>query len=99
MRQALRLWILSVLIALDRLANTVINGSCDETLSSRAARMRAKPQPVWGWTANAIDVGARAFGQRDHCSTALKYEAGRWNPNCDFDCAGRPLIDHMKEGA
>jgi hypothetical protein len=94
--KALRLWFLSTAIALDRFANAVLNGSCDETLSSRAARMRDKQQPVWGWTADAIDAGARLFGVADHCRKSLTYEAGRWNPACPVDTAGRPLTDHMK---
>ena len=47
-------YIINTLIALDQLANAVLNGDPDETLSSRAHRMRAKGQPVWGWTARAI---------------------------------------------
>lgn len=47
---------LNVLIALDQLANALLRGDPDETLSSRAHRMRMKGQPVWGWTASVIDA-------------------------------------------
>lgn len=59
------------LIAIDQLINTLIGGHADETLSARAHRMREKKQPVWGWTANAID--ALFFLQDGHCK--LAYEA------------------------
>ena len=45
---------LQVLIAFDQLANTLIGGHADETLSARAHRMRVKGQPYWGWLARAI---------------------------------------------
>lgn len=96
--QTLRLWFLSTAIALDRLANALTNGSCDETLSSRAYRMRLLRQPAWGWTGNAIDTGARLlFRQQDHCHKAWLYESRRWNTQCTEDTAGRVLEHHMKE--
>ena len=69
-------WLLQVLIALDQLANALIPGGwADETLSSRAHRMRVKAQPVWGWTARAID--ALFFWQRAHCAQAHADELDR----------------------
>lgn len=57
-------------------------GSFFESMSARAARMRAKPQRQWGWTADAIDWGARTFfGQDNHCATQLAREqryGGAW---------------------
>ena len=53
-----------------------------ETLSARAGRMREKGQPIWGWTADAIDSAALFFGQKDHCATQVKREAqygGVWS--------------------
>lgn len=64
----MRSYLINLLIALDQLANTVLRGDPDETLSSRAHRMRMKGQPVWGWTAKVID---RLFWfDKDHCRTS-----------------------------
>lgn len=69
-------WLLQVLIALDQLANALIPGGwADETLSSRAHRMRVKGQRYWGWTARAID--ALFFWQRAHCAQAHADELDR----------------------
>lgn len=66
-------YLLNIAIALDQLANALLAGAPDETLSSRAHRMRAKGQPVWGWTANAID-GLFYCIQRNHCEIAYQRE-------------------------
>lgn len=72
----MKAWLIQVLIAFDQLANAIIPGGwADETLSSRAHRMRAKRQRVWGWTANAID--RLFFWQRAHCAEAYADEADR----------------------
>jgi hypothetical protein len=69
-------WLLQILIAFDQQLNTLIPGGwADETLSSRAHRMRLKGQPVWGWTANAIDW--MFFWQPAHCAQAYADEADR----------------------
>lgn len=68
-------WLLQTLIALDQLANALLRGWSDETLSARAYRMRLKGQPVWGWTANAIDM--LFFWQRSHCKQAYLDEIAR----------------------
>jgi len=69
-------YLLNLLIALDQLANVLLAGEPDETLSSRAHRMRAKGQPVWGWTAGAIDLLFYCI-QREHCETAYMRELER----------------------
>lgn len=67
---------LQIAIGFDQLANTLIPGGyADETLSSRAHRMREKKQRYWGWTANAID--AMFFWQGDHCRKAYEDELKR----------------------
>lgn len=69
-------WLLQILIAVDQLANAAIPGGwADETLSSRAHRMRAKGQRWWGWTAGAIDW--LFFWQTGHCAQAYADEADR----------------------
>lgn len=44
-----------ILIAIDQLANALLGGDADETLSARAHRQRVKGHRYWGWTAGAID--------------------------------------------
>lgn len=71
-------WLLQILVALDQLANALVPGGwADETLSSRAHRMREKEQPVWGWTAGFIDL--LFFWQQNpaHCQRAYKAEVKR----------------------
>jgi len=47
---------LNIAIALDQLANALLAGDPDETLSSRAWRAEQKGQRYWGWTRRAIDL-------------------------------------------
>lgn len=68
-------YLLNLAIALDQLANVLLSGAPDETLSSRAHRMRAKGQPVWGWTAGVIDL--LFFWQDGHCEGAFMREWDR----------------------
>ena len=68
----MRSYLLNLLIALDQLANAFLRGDPDETLSSRAHRMRMKGQPVWGWTARAIDM--LFWFDKDHCRTCWERE-------------------------
>lgn len=71
----MRIWALNVAIAIDQLANAVLRGDPDETLSSRAYRMHMKGQPYWGWLANAIDWVF--FWDEDHCRKAFESERQR----------------------
>ena len=73
----MRVWFLNMAIAIDQLANAVLRGDPDETLSSRAYRMHMKGQRYWGWLANAID--ALFFWQRAprHCERAYLSEVER----------------------
>ena len=68
-------WALQVLIAVDQLANALAGGYADETLSSRAHRMREKGQPYWRWTACFIDM--LFFWQKEHCKAAWYSEMKR----------------------
>lgn len=68
-------YLLGVLIAVDQLANAILRGAPDETMSSRAHRMRVKGQRFWGWTANVIDfVAWTVFMDEDHCKKAYESE-------------------------
>ena len=66
---------LQVLIAIDQLANALFGGYADETLSSRAHRMRQKGQTYWRWTAGFIDM--LFFWQKGHCEAAWHSEMKR----------------------
>lgn len=78
-------YLLNLALAFDQLLNAFLRGDPDESLSSRAHRMRTKNQRYWGWTANAIDL--IFFWQRNpgHCERAYLNEcrnpiANRWEP-------------------
>lgn len=75
MRCDVAAYIMNLLIAIDQLANVLLRGEPDETLSSRAHRMRMKGHPVWGWTARAINL--IFFMQTDHCYEAFEAEQRR----------------------
>lgn len=64
-----------ILIAVDQFANTLLSGYADETLSSRAHRMREKGHRYWGWTAGAIDL--LFFFDPDHCRVSYESERER----------------------
>lgn len=70
----MKAFLLQVLIAFDQLFNAIFGGWADETISSRAWRMRGEG---WGWKAahNAIDW---IFGfEPDHCRKAYESERER----------------------
>lgn len=68
-------YLLNHLIAFDQWVNVLLRGDPDESLSSRAHRMRLKGHRWWGWTAKAIN--ALFFWQTDHCRGAFEAEALR----------------------
>lgn len=74
-----------ILIALDQLANTLLGGQADETLSARAHRMRLKRHKWWGWTASAIDL--LFFWQKEHCKAAYESELSRAHLPSNYQAA------------
>lgn len=66
---------MQILIAIDQLANALLGGHADETLSARAHRMREKKHRYWGWTAGAID--RLFFWQAAHCKQSYESELQR----------------------
>lgn len=68
----MRGYLLGLAIALDQLANAVLAGDPDETLSSRAWRAEQSGQRYWGWTRRAIDM--LFFWQDGHCQAAYLEE-------------------------
>lgn len=79
----MKLYFINLLIALDQLANVILRGDPDETLSSRAHRMRSKGQHIWGWTASVID--ALFFFDDNHCERAWLSETKRKNFQIPLD--------------
>lgn len=76
-------WALQVFIAFNQIINALIPGGwADETLSSRAHRMRTKGHRYWGWTANAIDL--LFFWQESHCEAAYLEEHDRVQLHPEF---------------
>ena len=71
MRLKPRKWLWNILIGLDQLANTILGGAPDETISARSERYLGK---VWYWTGlawllNKLDPG--------HTADAIKSEQER----------------------
>lgn len=62
-----------IAIALDQLANTMMGGWADETLSARAWRLRDRP--LWNALRRLIDIAF--FWQRGHCRAAYDAELQR----------------------
>lgn len=73
--KAIGTWLFLGALMFDQAVNWLLGGYPDETLSSRAHRMREKGQPVWGWTADFIDC--LFFWQTEHCLQAYRSEVLR----------------------
>lgn len=74
----MKTYLLNLAISLDQLANAFLAGEPDETLSSRAHRMRVKGHRYWGWTAGAIDLlWLVLFREQDHCRASYESELRR----------------------
>lgn len=71
----MKTYLLNLAISLDQLANALLAGDPDETLSSRAWRAEQSGQRYWGWTRRAID--ALFWWQRGHCQAAYESELRR----------------------
>lgn len=70
----LRRWPLAVLIALDQLANAILLGSEDDTISSRAWKAKLKGR-AWGKIAVPIIDGLFVhLGQLNHCQLSAEWD-------------------------
>ncbi len=71
----MRFWIINVLVAFDQFINALFGGWADETISSRAYRMKdtTRAWRIWHAVINAV-----LFIQPDHCRIAYDYERNRW---------------------
>lgn len=61
------------LIAADQLANTLVGGYADETLSARAHRIAEEGGPAWPQRL----INALFFWERAHCLRAYRSEVER----------------------
>ena len=66
-------YIQNILIAVDQVANAVLGGWPDETLSSRCYRLNSKPK----WRFMEKLVNTLFFFQPDHCHKAYIAEVNR----------------------
>jgi hypothetical protein len=71
----MKLWIINVLVALDQMINALLGGWADETISSRAYRMKDSGT-AWRLVHGGINL--LLFIQPDHCRIANDYERNRW---------------------
>lgn len=62
-----------ILVAVDQLANTLLGGMADETLSARAWRHHLDGSRDWP----RVIIDALFFWQTDHCRTAYESEVER----------------------
>lgn len=64
-------YVWNILIAVDQLANVVLAGDPDDTISSRAGREKAKGKTVWCLLCKVLDL----FDKR-HCDESVDHEEG-----------------------
>ena len=89
-------WVYQVFIALDQLANTLLNGSADETISSRCFRLNH----IKAYRVAEIFVNCLFFPFQgwDHCRNAyIKEVLGRQLPYEFYDLAVQMNIQHDKD--
>ena len=67
-------WVRNVLIAADQLANALLGGHADETLSARAWRQRHKRR--WAVVRVVLDALFRPL-EKDHCRLSYESEQQR----------------------
>ena len=62
-----------VLVAIDQLINTFLGGMADETLSSRAHRLKIERGRKWA----SVIINVIFIWQKDHCKEAYESELQR----------------------
>ena len=72
--------VFQVVVAIDQLANTLLGGMADETLSARAWRHHLDGSRDWPY--KLIDT--LFFWQKDHCHTAYESELKRRQLPVDY---------------
>lgn len=66
-------WVKNVLVSVDQLGNTLLLGDPDETISSRAGKLRRSK--VWSLPAKAINT--LFFWQKNHSKEAIEEDEGK----------------------
>lgn len=69
-----RRYLFQVAVALDQVANTLLGGWADETLSSRAWRQHTKKKR---WAVARLAIDTIFFWQHNHCQDAYESELRR----------------------
>ena len=65
-------WILNILLSIDQFGNAILRGDPDETISSRAAKSRARGKK-WGcYLCKLLD-----YLDKNHCSNAIDLTRGK----------------------
>ncbi|QFU04597.1 hypothetical protein FIU82_06145 [Pseudoalteromonas sp. THAF3] len=70
---ALWLQLFRLLISIDQLANVLIGGKPDETISSRAGKGRLRGSFFWSVAADCIDLIFLPF-ESNHCYNSIEWD-------------------------
>lgn len=71
----MRRYTLNLLIAIDQLANTILGGVPDETISSRAAKGQLRGDTKWCLLCNLLHLI-----DRNHCDKSIERDEGKPAP-------------------
>lgn len=66
-------WTMNILVGLDQLANAVLLGDPDETISSRAGKLKRSKK----WRAGANIINILFFWQKRHCKKSIEEDEGK----------------------
>ena len=67
----------NILISLDQLANTLLLGDPDETLSSRWSKWRNYPHDSWKWKIGYYACRALHWIDKEHCLESEEHDEGK----------------------
>ena len=70
-------WGIQVLLGIDQLANAILAGSSEETISARSYRMAARPDPKRRWVLARKFIDKLFWFDDDHCHMAWLSEVQR----------------------
>lgn len=69
----IKLYVFNLLVSIDQLANTLLGGKPDETISSRAGKGALTGSVFWVTVAGVIDFIFLPF-ERDHCFNSIEWD-------------------------
>lgn len=69
----------NILISLDQLANTVLLGDPDETLSSRLSKWRNYPHDTWKWRTGYCACRMLHWFDKNHCLKSEEPDEGEFD--------------------